>query len=271
MNNQIGSNKSAQELQKTLSTHLTQLAQETNNALTSKEMSLYLDFCARFYQYSANNVWLILLQRPSASHVAGYHSWQKMGRYVMRGEKSIEILAPLIIKQVDSDGKEKNRLVGFKVCHVFDQNQTSGSPLPSLPIWKSPQQNNELRQKLMDFAKRKGIQITYEEFKNEMQGMSLGGKIVLSPSSGVKTLAHEICHEILHHGGGEKLSHMERELEAESAAYIICSHFGLSGLSSPNYVALQGASGDLILQHFQRILNTAAEIIKAISIDSCPS
>ena len=40
-----------------------------------------------------------------------------------------------------------------------------------------------------------------------------------------------------------------REFEAESVAYIVGKHFGLNGLSSPNYVALHGANAELIMEH----------------------
>ncbi len=255
---------SVAELQKTLTAHLAQLAQETDDALKSKEMSLYLDFCSKFYAYSANNVWLILLQRPSASHVAGYHSWLKLGRYVKRGEKGIGILAPMVVKYTDSDGKEDNRLVGFRTVYVFDVSQTAGEPLPSQPNWKSLAQNDELREKLILFAQSKGILVEYKSLDSDTQGMSLGGRILLSPFSGVKTLAHEICHEILHRQLSQRLSHKERELEAESASYIICRHFGLPGLACPNYNALQGATGELVMQHFQRIVDAASEVIRFI-------
>jgi hypothetical protein len=44
----------------------------------------------------------------------------------------------------------------------------------------------------------------------------------------------------------------------------VCKHFGLDGFSSPNYVALHGATSELILSHLDRIRTTAARIIKAI-------
>lgn len=254
-------NHSAAELQKTLSVHLTKLAEETNNARRSKEMSLYLDFCSKFYAYSPNNIWLILMQRPTASHVAGYHAWLNMGRHVMRGEKGIGILAPLIVKHADSDGKEDSQLVGFKTVHVFDIEQTVGEPIPPQPNWKSLGQNEELRKRLMDFAETKGIQVTFQDLSDGIQGMSLGGKITLSPSSGVKTLIHELAHELLHQAERNSLSPLEKELEAEGTAYIVCRHFDISDLASPNYAALLGGTGDLILQHFQRILGAAMAII----------
>ena len=55
-----------------------------------------------------------------------------------------------------------------------------------------------------------------------------------------------------------------RELEAESVAYVVAKHFGLDGLSSPNYNALHGATADLILEHLEHIRNAAAEIIHAL-------
>jgi hypothetical protein len=53
-------------------------------------------------------------------------------------------------------------------------------------------------------------------------------------------------------------------LEAESVAYVVANHFGLDGLSSPNYVALHGATAELIIEHLERIRNIAKEIIQAL-------
>ena len=69
---------------------------------------------------------------------------------------------------------------------------------------------------------------------------------------------------MLHHVKNVLTDRTYRELEAESVAYVVARHFGLNGLSSPNYNALHGATADLILQHLERIRNTAAEIINAI-------
>ncbi len=55
-----------------------------------------------------------------------------------------------------------------------------------------------------------------------------------------------------------------RELEAEFVAYVVAKHFGLDGLSSPNYVALHGANSNLVLEHLERIRNTAAMIISVV-------
>jgi hypothetical protein len=39
---------------------------------------------------------LIASQNPTATHVAGFHTWHKLGRFVKKGEKGILILAPIV-------------------------------------------------------------------------------------------------------------------------------------------------------------------------------
>ena len=54
------------------------------------------------------------------------------------------------------------------------------------------------------------------------------------------------------------------ELEAKSVAYVVGRQFQLDGLASPNYLALHGATAQMIQAHMERIRNTAAEIIQAV-------
>ncbi|MDP6061058.1 MAG: ArdC-like ssDNA-binding domain-containing protein [Pirellulaceae bacterium] len=62
-----------------------------------------LDGIARFGRYSLSNVLLILAQRRDATHVAGYHAWRRMGRYVKAGERPIVIQAPILEMSDDDD------------------------------------------------------------------------------------------------------------------------------------------------------------------------
>ena len=54
---------------------------------------------ASFHRYSAANWLLILLQRPTASRVAGYQQWESMGYPVQQGQKGLMILVPVTVKQ----------------------------------------------------------------------------------------------------------------------------------------------------------------------------
>lgn len=259
------------DLKARITEHIQELAQATDIAMISEEMLRYLDVCSRFHRYSLCNVWLILMSQPNASHVAGFKKWQTMGRFVRKGEHGIPILAPIVTTIINDKGEEEQRLVGFKVVHVFDVCQTDGEPLPEPPDWKSPEKNIELQERLILLAKGKGIRVQIKNIGRDIQGVSLGGKIILDPEAGTKTLIHEIAHELLHHVEGVLTSNTSRELEAESVAYVVAKHFRIDGLSSPNYNALHGARAEMIMEHLEHIRNTAAEIIQALEADPLPA
>src|SRR5580700_7607033 len=96
----------------------------------------------RFHRYSWGNTLLIASQRPTATHVAGFHAWHQLGRSVKKGEKGIVILAPMVVKQKDSaaeiepPSKEPSRVAGFRAAYVFDVAQTEGQPLPQFAATK---------------------------------------------------------------------------------------------------------------------------------------
>ena len=113
----------------------------------------YLSTMSRFHRYSVNNTMLIYMQKPDATLVAGFNKWRdQFGRNVMKGEKSIKIIAPTPYKKkieevkldpdtkapmLDADGKvvteEKEvKIPMYKVVSVFDVSQTDGKPLPQL-------------------------------------------------------------------------------------------------------------------------------------------
>jgi antirestriction factor ArdC-like protein len=45
---------------------------------------------ARFHNYSFGNVMLIARQKPDATYVAGYRTWNSLGCFVRRGEKDVD-------------------------------------------------------------------------------------------------------------------------------------------------------------------------------------
>ena len=73
-----------------------QLEQGVKEVFTSDRYKAYLDAMSKFYDYSANNCMLIVMQMPEATLVASYKRWQKdFNRHVKKGEKAISILAPI--------------------------------------------------------------------------------------------------------------------------------------------------------------------------------
>ena len=60
----------------------------------------YLATRSRFHRYSVNKTMLIYMQRPDATHVAGFNKWRdQFGRNVLKGEKGIRIIAPTPYKK----------------------------------------------------------------------------------------------------------------------------------------------------------------------------
>ncbi len=62
----------------------------------SEGLTAYLTAMGRFHNYSFGNILEIARQMPSATRVAGLYAWNQLGRKVMKGQKGIRILAPMI-------------------------------------------------------------------------------------------------------------------------------------------------------------------------------
>lgn len=72
------------------------------------------------------------MQIPSATHVASFRSWKRdIKRCARKGDKGIEILVLILIKDEDVD-EERHHRVGFRVNCVFDVNLTDWEP-PARP------------------------------------------------------------------------------------------------------------------------------------------
>lgn len=254
----------AQQLQTKIKVYIDELARETDLARKSEVMQKYLDFVSKFHQYSANNIWLILMTRPDATYVAGYQSWKKLNRWVRKGEKGIPIFAPLIHKDDPDTDNSPRKLSGFRIVFVFDVSQTEGEPLPPVPNWKSPEKNAELNEKLMEFAQSRGIEITFKNLPGDIQGISKGKVIEVDNDAGTKTMIHEIAHELMHRGDDCPRGQAIRELQAEATAFVVAKHFGIQGLNSSNYLALFNIDSTNICKNNVDIQKTASTIINFI-------
>jgi antirestriction protein ArdC len=183
---------------KALGQLITALEQGRSGTLTRYRAAM-----ARFHRYSFHNVMLIYTQREDASHVAGFHAWRKLGRFVRKDEKGILIFAPMILKSADAEtaktGEEKTA-VRFKAAYVFDVSQTDGEPLPEFAsVQGDPADHLE---RLKQFVSGRGIGLEYSASIAPARGVSRGGSIALlpnlSPADEFAVLSHEIAHEVLH-------------------------------------------------------------------------
>ena len=131
----------------------------------SETLRNYLGAIGRFHRYSLRNVMLIASQNPTATHVAGFHTWHKLGRFVKKGEKGILILAPIVraksksVEQTETD--ESSTAVGFRAAYVFDISQTDGQELPE--IGNVNGDPREYRDRLGKFVTDRGILLEYSQ------------------------------------------------------------------------------------------------------------
>jgi len=176
----------------------------------SETLTAYLTAIARFHNYSFGNILAIARQRSTATRVAGYGTWKEMGRFVKRGEKGIQILAPMIgfrrrnaeaERENDADAnrniKPQRVLIGFRVVRVFDVSQTEGADLPEFEHNISGEVG-EHRNRLIDFLAQQNIALEFNERIAPALGVSYGGKIALLPGQSEAeefvTLVHETAH-----------------------------------------------------------------------------
>lgn len=237
----------------------------------SEALTRYLKAIGRFHRYSLNNVLLIALQKPHASYVAGFHTWNQLGRFVKKGEKGILILAPIVRKSEKSedDEKESSRIAGFRAAYVFDVSQTDGQELPQIgSVHGDPHQYTA---RLHSFAETQGIVVEYSREIAPARGMSSGGKITLLPdqlpAEEFSTLAHEIAHELLHRGDRRaNTTKKVRETEAEATAFVVCDAVGLeTGSAACDYIQLWNGDAALLTESFAYVRQAASQMLAALS------
>jgi len=73
-----------------------QLLIEQLEAGHSEGLTAYLTAMGKFHNYSFGNILEIARHKPDATRVAGLYAWNQLGRKVMKGQRGIRILAPMI-------------------------------------------------------------------------------------------------------------------------------------------------------------------------------
>ena len=230
----------------------------------------YLSTMSRFHRYSVNNTMLIYMQRPDATHVAGFNKWRdQFGRNVKKGEKGIKIIAPTPYKKkieeikrdpdtqaplLDADGnaiiEEKEiRIPMYKPVAVFDVSQTKGKPLPQLAADLSG--NVQQYEIFMEALRRASpVPMEIKPVARDTDGFfsireqSITIRAGMSEVQTVCATVHEIAHAKLHNYGLQQAAERKaksrntEEVEAESISFMVCAYFGIeTGANSFGYVA----------------------------------
>jgi len=234
-----------------------------NAVFESEKYKEYLKFASKFTDYSARNTMLINLQRPDATLVAAYGKWKQLGRQVEKGETGISILAPVTYKTnnvleverpavdefgnplYNDDGTEKIETVekpltglAFKQVYVFDISQTSGKEIPN-PFNELTGDIDASRKEAVFAALKKitGAEFEFKDIQGGAKGYYSAAKNLIVIKTGMsdaqtlKTAFHETAHNLLHDPKKKivtaKSPRNEKEVQAESVAFMVAEKFGL--------------------------------------------
>ncbi len=274
-NSSTGTSRNENATQKLIRENVDFLIQQLE-AGQSDALTAYLTAMSHFHNYSFGNILQIARQKPDATRVAGLYAWNQLGRRVKKGEKGIQILAPMLgVKrkkdaEAEQDITKQNVpvLVGFRAVYVFDVSQTEGKELPGMDGVKG--EVGEHRDRLIDFITTQGIELEFNERIAPAMGMSYGGKIVLLPGQSkaeeFATLVHELAHEMLHKAERRtQTTKTVRETEAEAIAFVVSKAVGLqTGTASADYIQLYHGNASLLAESLEVIQKASAVILAAL-------
>lgn len=240
------------------------------------EFKEYLKWQSRFHKYSYLNVLLIRSQKKDATRIAGYKTWQSMGRNVLKGEKSIRILAPYKFykeEDKDEDGKVKpekkdNFFIGYRSIPVFDVSQTDGDALPENPTQENISGTVFRYQDMVNAVETVSPKVivfddNLETASKEMIAIKSG----LSEAETIRTMVRNVANAMLE---DTKRDEAETVIQAESISCIVCGYFGID-TSDSSFGTIATWSEDKSVKELKRslkiICDTADSIIEDMEME----
>lgn len=262
------------------------LKEGVTNIINSNQYVEFLKFSKNFHHYSFNNMVLIYSQMEDATRVAGFKTWEKLGRKIKKGAKGIQIFFPIkrtyskkITGQTslnsnsytneNTESQETIEYFTYRPTYVFDVSQTTGKPVPE-PIKVEKLNTNNMTEFfsfLKDFSPypildKELSSSLYGYWNKEEKHIVLNAN--LSIDDKVATLIHELSHALyddFNYKHDRKLS----ETFVESVAFIVADYFGLdTSRCSFNYIATWAKEPKIIIDLGAKIQKCANDFINKL-------
>lgn len=243
------------------------LKEGMKNYLDSDQFKSFLDTMSKFHNYSLNNIHLLKMQNPNVTQVASFNKWKTdFDRTVKKGAKALKVWVPYQVKtKIPENQKELNfspsenemdqkeiTVTRFKLGNVFDVSQTEGKELPKAihELTGSVKDYEDLYRAAKAVSMDNQVPISFEEIKREntrgyyspSENRIVISKKLKGEEHILKTIFHEMAHADLHKGTNAQYGddqYRKQELQAESVAYVVASHFGFDTISySFGYLAI---------------------------------
>jgi len=230
---------------------LDQLFADSKIYTQSKDYRELLEFVVRLRNFAPFNAMLLQVQKPGLSYAASARDWrERFGRRPKEGARPLLILWPfgpvaLVYDIMDTEGRDLPKDVSlFSAYGPIDKDQliAFGPRVEKKNIewhYVDAGDNNAGAIRVIERATSKDQKTRYRMIVNR------------NHSSAVQfaTITHELGHLFLGHLGADKklnvpkrprVTHAQKELEAESVAYIVCQRNGVKTKSETylnNYVS----------------------------------
>jgi hypothetical protein len=253
-----------------------QLIAETELYTTSQAFTELLEFVTKLRGFAPFNAMLLHIQKPGLTHAATARDW-----IIRFGRKPKEQARPLVVMR--SMGP-----VGF----VFDVLDTEGKDLP-VDAYAFPalgQMSEAQFRDLLSAMPKERIELQRLDVGDASAGwikhvgtsVSPNGKHTYRlayngnhpPTTRFVTLAHELAHLLLGHLGADRgrnvpdrkdRDHAMREVEAETAAYLVARH---NGVKPKSETYLQNYRGSFRMLDIFAVMRAANEIEKMLGISA---
>lgn len=245
---------------------LDQLLSDSRLYTKSQDYKNLLDFVVRLRNFAPFNAMLLQVQKPGVSYAASASDWKyRFDRTPKEGARPLLILWPF-----------------GPVALVYDVLDTNGKPLPDgVPsFFASGTITKDRFDTFASLMERKQIERYFVDAGDHNAGLirvvfrgrtpkeHTHYRIHINRNHDVpvqfSTLAHELGHLFLGHLGADKMlnvpdrpqmTHGQRELEAESVAYLVCARNGVSSHSEKylkDYVSKHTTIDDIDLYQVMR-------------------
>ena len=245
---------------------LDKLLEDSRIYTQSKDYKDLLDFVIRLRNFAPFNAMLLQVQKPGLTYAASARDWhERFGRFPKEGARPLLILWPfgpvaLVYDVMDTEGDPLPKDVAsfFAYGPINEKRVTSFIPLMSKKqiewCWVDAGDKKAGSIRVIKRAAKEKEVTQYRMFINR------------NHSSAVQfsTLAHELGHLFLGHLGFDKalnvprrlpLNNTQRELEAESLAYIVCARNEVASKSETylaEYVAKNTTINDIDIYQIMR-------------------
>lgn len=254
---------------------LDQLLSDSRLYTKSKDYRELLDFVIRLRNFAPFNAMLLQVQKPGLSYAASACDWrERFGRTPKDGARPLLILWPF-----------------GPVALVYDILDTEGDPLPKdvASFFAKGSIDDRRIASFVPLMNKKGIEWYWDDAGDKNAGSIRVVKRATTDKERTSylvhinrnhdapvqftTLSHELGHLFLEHLGHDKalniplratMTHSQRELEAESVAYLVCARNGVTSKSETyltNYITEHTTIDNIDLYQIMRAAGQVETIL----------